>query len=319
MNHLRGVTLLMIITLVTVFMVDGLCFSAEKYPTKPITIIVHSKAGGGADVLVKQVGQYLKNILGQPIISESRYGGSGATAMQFTSGARPDGYTLLAVTDTFLITPILEKTPKNIYDFVPIARLLIDPMVLYVRTESKYDANSFLQEMKSGDGNLKIAGTHLGSPETMVLQTLIKQYGCKIHMVPFPGNSMLAVLGGEVEAGMAELAEITPQLLGKTVKILFALTSQRIPQYPDIQTLVEVGFPKAAINKFRGFVAPKGTPPEIIGILEEAFRKVLDDPEYKKVYTNNLQVAAYQNAMDFGKFIKDQENGYKAYFESLPK
>jgi putative tricarboxylic transport membrane protein len=305
----------------TALMMNGSVLAAAKYPEKPITIVSHSAPGAGADIFARQCGKALQKLLGKPVITEDRPGGSGAIAMQFAAGARPDGYTLLGVTNTLLLTPIRQATPKKMDDFMPIARLVMDPMVLYVRADSKYDANSFLQEVKSGDGNLKIGCAQAGSPEYMAIEVLVKQYGGKIHMVPYPdgAKSMTAVLGGDMVASMAELAELNPQLLGKTVKILFALTSQRIPQYPDTQTFVEKGYPNVVIDKFRGLVAPKGTSPEIIKILEGACRKALDDPEYKKTYTNNLQTPAYQNAQDFGTFMKDQESRYKAYFDSQKK
>lgn len=314
--------ILIIVSVMTAaLMMNGSVFAAAKYPEKPITIVAHTAPGGGADIFTRQSGKALQNILGRPVITENRPGGSGAIAMQFAAGARPDGYTLLGVTNTLLLTPIRQATPKKMDDFMPISRLVLDPMVLYVRVDSKYDANSFLQEVKNGDGNLKIGCPQAGSPETIAIETLMKQYGGKIHMIPYPdgAKSMTAVLGGDVVASMAELAELTPQLLGKTVKILLALTSQRVLQYPDIPTFVEKGYPNVVIDKFRGLVAPKGTSPEIIKILEGAYKKVLDDAEYKKTYTNNVQTPAYQNALDFGKFMKDQESRYKAYFDSQKK
>lgn len=301
--------------------VSGITLAAAKYPEKAITIVAFTAPGGGGDIFARQCGKALQNILGKPVITENRPGGSGAIAMQFAATARPDGYTLLGVTNTLLITPLRQDTPKRMDDFLPVARLVLDPMVLYVRADSKYTTDSFLQEVKSGDGSLKIGCPQAGSSETIAIEALKKQYGGKIHMVPFTDSTkaMTAVLSGDVVASMGELAELNPQLLAKTVKVLFALTSKRIPQYADMPTFVEKGYPNVVTDKFRGIVAPKGTPAEVIKILEEACKKSLDDPEYKKTYTNNLQTPAFLGAADFGKFMKEWENRYKAYFDSVKK
>lgn len=317
----KGLQIAIVVGMVVTTFMNGNVLGAAKYPEKAITIVCHTAPGAGADIFAREGGKALQNILGNPVVIENRPGGSGAIAMQFAAGARPDGYTLLMATNTLLLTPIRQATPKKMDDFTPVARIVLDPMVLYVRADSKYDEISFLQEVKSGAGNLKIGCPQAGSPETIAIEALVKQYGGKIHMVPYPdgAKSMTAVLSGDVDASMGELAEIAPQLLGKTIKIMLSLTSQRVPQYPDVKTFAEKGYPNVVVDKFRGFVAPKGVSSEIIKILEGACKKALDDPGYKKTYTNNLQTPAYQNAQDFGKFMKEQENRYRAYFASQKK
>jgi tripartite-type tricarboxylate transporter receptor subunit TctC len=241
--------------------------------------------------------------------------------LQNVAESKADGYTLLGTTNTLLITPIRNNTPKSLFDMAPVARLVLDPMVVYVRADSKYDSNSFLEAIKNGDGSLKIACPQAGSPETMAVETLVKKYNGKIHMIPYPDSSksLPAVLGGDVDATLGEIAELVPQLEAKTVKIVMALTSKRVPSHPDIPTFQEKGYPDVVVDKFRGYSAPKGTPPEVIKILEEALKKSLDDPEYQKVIAKNYQIPAYLGAEDFGKFLKQTEENYKTYFANQKK
>lgn len=292
-----------------------------KYPEKAITVVAFTGPGGGSDLFSRQSGKALQTILGKPVMTENRVGGSGAVAMQNVAESKPDGYTLIGVTNTLLITPIRNQTPKSMADMIPIARLVLDPMVVYVRADSKYDSNSFLEAIKNGDGSLKVACPQAGSPETIAMETLSKKYNGKIHMIPYPDSSkaLPAVLGGDVDASMGELAELIPQLEAKTVKIVMALTTKRIPSHPDMPTFVEKGYADVNVDKFRGYAAPKGTPPEVIKILEEACKKALDDPEYKKTYTNNYQVPAYLGSEEFGKFLKETEDKYRAYFAAQKK
>ena len=295
--------------------------AATKYPEKAITTIAFTGPGGGSDLFNRQSGKALQNILGKPVVTENRVGGSGAVAMQNAADAKPDGYTLMGVTNTLLITPIRNTTPKSMNDFIPIARLVLDPLVVYVRADSKYDSEKFVDAIKNGDGSLKVACSQAGSPETISMETLVKKYNGKIHMVPYPDSSkaMPAVLGGDVDAGMGELAELIPQLEAKTIKIVMALTSKRVPSHPDVPTFVEKGYTDVSVDKFRGWAAPKGTPPEIIKILEDACKKSLEDAEYKQTIAKNYQVPAFLGSEDFGKFLKETEDKYRAYFGAQKK
>lgn len=317
----------LVLTLVAAVVVAGCGQSAEtkktavKYPEKAITTIAFTGPGGGSDIFNRQSGKALQNVLGKPVVTENRVGGSGAVAMQNAAEAKPDGYTLMGVTNTLLITPIRNNTPKSMNDFVPIARMVLDPMVVYVRVDSKYDTTNFINAIKNGDGSLKVACSQAGSPETISMETLAKKYNGKIHMVPYPDSSkaMPAVLGGDVDAGMGELAELIPQLEAKTIKVVMALTSKRVPSHPDVPTFVENGYADVSVDKFRGWAAPKGTPPEVIKILEDACKKALEDAEYKQTIAKNYQVSAFQGSEEFGKFLKETEDKYRTYFAAQKK
>lgn len=293
-----------------------------KYPEKAITALAFTGPGGGADLFARQSGKALQTILGKPFMVENRVGGSGAIAMQTAATANPDGYTLLGITNTLLITPLRNTTPKSMADFVPIARLVLDPMVVYVRADSKYDTNTFLDAIKNGDRSIKIACPQAGSPETMAIETLVKKHNAKgIHMIPYPDTSKVipAILGGDVDASMSELAELIPQIEAKTVKVVMSLTTKRLEKYPDIPTFVEKGYADVSVDKFRGYAVVKGTPPEVIKILEEAMKKSLDDPDYKKTIATNYQVPAYLGSADFAKFLKETEDKYKVFFTAGKK
>lgn len=295
---------------------------AAKFPEKAITVLVFTGPGGGSDLFARQSGKALQTILGKPIMVENRVGGSGAIAMQTAATAPPDGHTLLGITNTLLITPLRNTTPKSLADFTPVARLALDPMVVYVRADSKYDTNSFLEAIKNGDRSVKIACPQAGSPETMAIETLVKKHNAKgIHMIPYPDTSKVipAILGGDVDASMSELAELIPQIEAKTVKVIMALTTKRLEKYPDIPTFVEKGFTDVSVDKFRGYAAPKGTPPEVVKILEEACKKALDDPDYKKTMATNYQVPAFLGSEDFAKFLKETEDRYKVFFAADKK
>ncbi|MFZ5634284.1 MAG: tripartite tricarboxylate transporter substrate binding protein [Bacillota bacterium] len=288
------------------------------YPTKAITAVSHSSPGAGADLFCRQAGKGLQNVLGKPVVTENRSGGSGAIALQYVAEAAPDGYTMLGITDTLVITPLKNNVPKSLHDLKPVARLVLDGNVLYARADSKWTAESMINAITKGGEKVKWGAPQAGSPESVATDTLIKKYGAKINAVAYAdgAKALTGVLNGDVDASMAEVAEILPQLEAKKVKVLLSFNSQRVPTLPDVPTFVEKGFPDIVVDKFRGFAVPKNTPDEVVKILEEAFKKAMDDPEYKKAYTANNQIPAYLNAADFQKFLNDTEAKYKAYFDA---
>ncbi|SFG14680.1 Tripartite-type tricarboxylate transporter, receptor component TctC [Desulfotomaculum arcticum] len=288
------------------------------YPNKPITIIVHSSPGAGADLFGRQAGKALQNVLGKPVVVENRTGGSGAVALQYVADSRPDGYTLIGMTDTLITTPLKNSTPKSIHDLVPVARLVLDGDVIYVNSDSNWDSQSVLDAIKGGSAKFKLGSPQVGSPESIAVNTLLNQYKANINAVTYGDGSeaLMGVLAGDIDAGIAELAEILPQLEAGKVKVVLAFNSERNPAIPDIPTFVESGYPDVIVDKFRGFSAPKGTPQEVIDVLQQAFQQVMDDPDYKKAYTDNQQIPAYQNSADFQAFLDETEAKYKTFFDA---
>ncbi|NLI91793.1 MAG: tripartite tricarboxylate transporter substrate binding protein [Peptococcaceae bacterium] len=288
----------------------------EKFPNKAISLVAHTAPGGGGDVFARQLGKAIQTATGNTVVIDNRSGGSGAVALQYVAESKPDGYTLLGITDTMIITPINNNIPKDLSSFKPVARVVLDPNVLYVRADSKWTADSMLEAIFKGKQNIKWAASQAGTPETAVIDTLIKKHNAKISSVLMGDGSkaLTAVLGGDVEASVAEIAEIKPQLDAKQVKILMSFNSQRNPASPDIPTFAEKGYPDLSIDKFRGIAAPKDTPDEIVKILEDAIKKALEDPEYKKTYTANMQIPAFQGSAEFQKTITAKTELYKKAF-----
>lgn len=286
------------------------------FPTKTVTLVAHTAPGGGADVFARQSGKALQNVLGKTVVIDNRSGGSGAIALQYGAEAKPDGYTVLAITDTMIITPLSNQIPKDLSYFKPVARLVIDPSVLYVKADSKWTLDSLLDAIKNGTANVKWAASQAGTPETMAIDTLIKKYNSKINSVMMGDGSkaITAVLSGDVEASIAEVAEIRPQLDAKQLKVLAVFNSQRIPAMKDVPTMVEKGFPDLVLDKFRGFAVPKDTPDNIVKVLEDSFKKVLDDPDYKKIYDSNMQIPAFQGSVDLQKTLDAKKATYKEAF-----
>lgn len=289
-----------------------------KYPEKPISIVAHSVPGSGADLFARQVGKALEGILKQSVVVENKPGGSGAVAVSYVANARPDGYTLLGVTNTMLTTPFVAKTPNTLADLQPIARLVIDPDVIFVRADSPYGTLQELFDALKGKPQ-KWGCPQVSSPEYMAAVQLKEKYGLKIDPIPYAGGSesLTSVLNGDVVAGVGEPAEIAGQLKAGQVKVLGTFTPTRLDSFKDVPTVKELGH-DVAFEKFRGLMAPKGTPPEVIKILADALRKVLDDSGFKSYYQGNSMQRGYLDTQGFATAIEEARKGYEAYFAAHP-
>lgn len=292
--------------------------AAENYPSKTITLVSHTSPGGGTDLFLRALAPFIQKRLNTPVVVENRPGGSSAVAMQYVKSMPPDGYTMICSTDSLLITPLKNKLPASTHDFRPVSRLLIEGNVLYVRADSKWTAKSMLEAITKGTKNVNWGTTQAGSPETISTTTLIKKYKCKINPVAYGEGpkALLGVLGGDVEASAAELAEIQAQLQAKQLRVILSFNSERIPQLPDVPTFVESGFPDVFIDKFRGLHIHKDTSDEVVAILDRTVADIMKDPEYLKIAERNVQIPAYLNAKAFAEFMKKTEANYAVFFKA---
>jgi len=295
--------------------------AADKYPSKTITLVSHSGPGGGADLFLRSLAPFIQKKLNKTVVVENRPGGSSAIAMNYVKGMPPDGHTLMGATDTLLITPLRNKVPASTHDLRPVSRILLDGDVIYVRADSKWTSESMLEAITKGTQNVNWGTPQAGSPESINVTILIKKYRCKINSVAYGdgAKSLMGVLGGDVEASIAELAEIQPQLQAKQLRVILTFNSERIPQISDVPTFIENGFPDVVFDKFRGLLIHKDTSDEVVKILDGTIAEIVKDPEYLKLAERNVQIPAYLNSKAFGEFLKKTEAGYESYFKTRQK
>jgi putative tricarboxylic transport membrane protein len=287
------------------------------WPTKPVTIVSHTAAGGGMDVFLRELAPLLQKQLGQPVVIENRAGGSGATAIQYVAGQPTDGYTLLGLTDTLVITPIKSATPKGMADVTPVAMTVTDPSMFFVRADSKYKTAKELFDAAKAGTRIPVAVSNVGSPEAMALEALIKDHGMKgFVMVPNDAGAegLTQLLGGQVEVAMGEPAESMAQIKANQIRAIVTFNTKRLPSMPNVPTTGDEGYP-VVIDKFRGFGAPKGVPDDVIKAMEAAVKRMFDSPEYKAMAEKNNQIPTFLGSADFAKFLAEKDQKYRAYFK----
>ena len=260
---------------------------AQAYPNKPIKLIVPFAPGGFTDVVARILGQKLSVSLGQPFVIENKAGAGSTIGTDFVAKAAPDGYTLLMVSTTHVISPaIYPKLPYDpIKSFTPVGKLVDSAYVLLVNP--KVPANNvaeFIALAKASPDKIHYASSGNGSSQHLMGGMFAAMAGVKMKHVPYKGSGGAAndLVAGVVESSFAGVPNAMAQVPAGRLKALAVTTSKRIPQLPDVPTMQEAGVPGYNASVWLGLLAPAGTPKEVVMKLNAEIAKVLSAADTKK-------------------------------------
>ena len=262
--------------------------AAEEFPSKPITVVIHAKYGGGTDTTARLMMIRARRGLGVDMQVVAKRGGSGAKAHQFAAGRPRDGYTILALTQSHLYTIARGKSVLSINDVVGIARAMDDPTFIVVSGKSGIKS---LKELVARSrrkplnwGVAEIAGTeHIG------LVQFAKAAGFRFKVVPFGSGAQMvqALLSGAIDATLPNVSEANQQLRDGTFRALAVMAEKRLEDYPDVPSTYELGYP-VKTSTTRGYWVLKGTPRPVVERLSEALVKAMKH----EVFANYLKIGA---------------------------
>ncbi|AFK61541.1 ABC transporter substrate-binding protein [Advenella kashmirensis WT001] len=299
----------------------GLSFVAmscaqAQYPEKPVSIIVPFPAGQTGDLIARTVGEKLSKALGQAFIVENRGGAGGTIGTGYAARAKQDGYTLLLTsTGPFSIAPHLYKSLSYdpLKDLQPIAEIATSPQVLAVNPDNGINSlKDLVAKAKQEDLNFASAGT--GSTQHLTMEYFLSTAGAKMTHVPFKGSSEAQpqVISGLISGLSDTLPAILPQIKAGRLKALAVVGSERSAFLPDTPSTDQAGFPGLNTVAFFALMAPKGTPPEVIELLNAQVNKALKEPatleQFKKLA---LTPAKEQTAAQFTAYLEDEAQKWK--------
>jgi tripartite-type tricarboxylate transporter receptor subunit TctC len=260
---------------------------AQAYPNKPIKLIVPFAPGGFTDVVARILGQKLSVSLGQPFVIENKAGAGSTIGTDFVAKAAPDGYTLVMVSTTHVISPsIYPKLPYDpIKSFTPVGKLVDSAYVLLVNP--KVPANNvaeFIALAKASPDKIHYASSGNGSSQHLMGGMFAAMTGVKMKHVPYKGSSGAAndLVAGVVESSFAGVPNAMAQVPAGRLKALAVTTSKRIPQLPDVPTMQEAGVSGYNASVWLGLLAPAGTPKDVVMKLNTEIAKVLSSADTKK-------------------------------------
>ncbi|WP_061029458.1 tripartite tricarboxylate transporter substrate binding protein [Bradyrhizobium sp. CCH5-F6] len=263
--------------------IAGLCASAlstqalaQKYPARPVKVMVGFSAGGPVDVVARIIGDRLSNKLGQPFVVENRAGANGMIAAEIVARADADGYTMLACnSSTITLNKTLFKEirydPEK--DFAPLTTVVSAPLVLVVNPENPKTANiktvaDLVAAAKAAPGALAYGSGGNGNLAHLAMELLSQKAGIKMIHVPYRGGSAaeVGILAQEVLAVFDPLSAVPLVKAGK-LRALAVSSAERLPALPDVPTVAEAGYPGFDISFWVGFFMPKATPAPILETL----------------------------------------------------
>ncbi len=260
---------------------------AQAYPNKPIKLIVPFAPGGFTDVVARILGQKLSVSLGQPFVIENKAGAGSTIGTDFVAKAAPDGYTLVMVSTTHVISPaIYPKLPYDpIKSFTPVGKLVDSAYVLLVNP--KVPANNvaeFIALAKASPDKIHYASSGNGSSQHLMGGMFAAMAGVKMKHVPYNGRGGAAndLVAGVVESSFAGVPNAMAQVPAGRLKALAVTTSKRIPQLPDVPTMQEAGVSGYNASVWLGLLAPAGTPKDVVMKLNSEIAKVLSAADTKK-------------------------------------
>jgi tripartite-type tricarboxylate transporter receptor subunit TctC len=255
------------------------------FPSRPIRVLVPTAAGGPADIGARLAAEALGRVLNAPVYVENRSGR--INVIESYLAAQADGYSILVgSTGTLTIFPVARQVPYDVEkDFVPLGTVWRTASALEVRTGlGVRTLAEFIAAAKAGPGVLTVGSAGVGTPAHLTIELLKREAGIDLIHVPFrnAGESLNAVIGGQVDALFGDLKLAAAQLKAGTVRALALTGPKRAPELPDVPTMAEAGLPGVASEPWFGFVVSAKTPPAITKRLQDALAATHDDPVYQK-------------------------------------
>jgi len=260
---------------------------SPDYPLRAIRIIVPLAAGGNVDIVARTLADPVSKSLGQTVLVENRPGASSLVGTQFVARSAADGYTVLAVANTFATVPLIVSSPgyDPLKDFTGITLTCLVPQVLVVNPSLPVSSiRELIALAKSQPGKISYASSGNGSTGHMAAELFNRQAGVTMLHVPYKGNSqaLIDVIGGQVAMMFDQVSTSTPQIKSGKVRAIAVTSLKRPPLLPDVPTVDESGVPGYEDITFNGLVAPAGTPREILVRLQQAVAKAVSDAELTK-------------------------------------
>lgn len=283
---------------------------AQEYPTKPIRLVVPFPPGGSLDVVARAIGQRLTAAWGQPVVIDNRPGAGGNIGADLVAKSAPDGYTILegALSTHAVNVSLYRKLPYDpVKDFAPITLVAITPNVLVVNAAFRVNSVAeLIAYAKAHPGALSFGSGSNGSAGHLAGELFKTEAGVDMVHIPYKGAApaLQALLAGDTQLMFDNLANSTPQLKAGKLKALAVTTATRSPLAPELPTLAESGLPGFDIYTWWGFMAPAGTPAQIIAKWNAEVTRILGTPEMKAFFAQEGAQPAATTPEAFAALIK---------------
>ena len=284
--------------------------AAQKYPVKPVRIVVGFQPGGGTDIAARVIAQKLAVALGGSFIVDNRPGAAGNLAADIVAKAGADGYTLFCANSTIAIPSLFKSLPFDVRkDFAPLSNIALGPSVLIVQSGlPAADVKGLIALAKSKPGQLTYGSGGLGNITHLAMAHFATMSGIQMVHVPYKGSapSLVGLMGGEVQLLFTSVPAALPHVNANRVRALGVSINERSAALPRVPTIAEAGLPGYYAASWYGLLLPAGTPRGVIGALSKEIVAIMKTPDVR----DKMLAQGFEPVGDtpeaFAKFIREE-------------
>jgi tripartite-type tricarboxylate transporter receptor subunit TctC len=289
---------------------------AQKFPLRPIRIIVPFTAGSASDLIARRVGAKMNENWGQQVVVDNRGGAGGVVGMGIVAGAAPNGYTLLVHSIGFAVSAALySKLPFDpLRDFAPVSQIMASPSVIVVAPAlGVRNVKELIALAKKKPGQINFATAGIGSGTHLNAEQFRFAAGIDVAHVPYkgPNEALLETMTGRVQYFISPLVPALPLIREGSVLALAVTTPQRTPMLPDVPTVAEAALPGYEFQAWFGMFAPAGTPREIVEQLSKEVARVIRLPDVAKQMTSQGEMPRSSTPEEFASFVRGEIDKYR--------
>jgi len=288
----------------------GPAAAQDKFPSKPVKVVLPYGAGSATDIITRIVAEQLRVILGQSVVVENKPGAFGILAIEDMARSKPDGYTLqVGNVSTNAITPVLFASKFSIdyeKDVVPVTRLADLPTLMVVTAKDfpPKTMAEFVAYAKANPGKLRYASPGAGSFPHYDMEILARRAGIEmvpIHIKAGPPGYINDMVKGDIHVTYMNVATAAPQIKAGFLRPLVTTAEARLPDYPDVPTMAEAGFPGVGTTLWAGLFAPAATPRPVLETLHKAVNEALASPQVQDAYRKQAIRSGASPSLDAAK------------------
>ncbi len=306
--------------LVAVFLIVAFAsvVSAQDYPERPIEFIVPWSPGGGSDTLMRLVASHLEEYIGVPVPVINKPGGSGTLALREFRDANPNGYNISQIHEGLLAAYHVGITDINYDDFLPVAAMTSSPQYLAIRKDAPYtNVEEFVEFAVNNPDEVRMGVTLQGIPHVWAA-ILENNLDTSFRYVSYEGTGerVQALAGGFIDAAMIDYASGVQFVENGDFDFIAFASEERSQTMPDVPTMMEKGYDMVWTVQ-RGVVLPKGTPEEIVEVLEEALEQVANDPDYVEAVEKTGSEVIYRGQEQYLEYLEKLDNDIAEVAEDI--
>jgi tripartite-type tricarboxylate transporter receptor subunit TctC len=305
-----------LVSLVCLVLGMGAGIAQDKYPNKPVKIILPYAPGGATDIISRVVGEQMRQILGQPFVVENKPGAFGIIAIEEMARSKPDGYVLMVGNvSTNAITPVLFKDKLKINfekDVVSVGRIATLPSFL-ITTAKDFPPKTvaeFVAYAKQNPGKVRYASAGVGSFPHFDMEIFARKAGLDMVHIPVKAGAsgmLNDLVNGDAQAAFINVATTAAMVRAGSLRPLAVVSEKRIPEYPDVPTMAEAGYAGVGTLHWQSMLAPSATPKDVVETLHKAVSQALESKDVQDAFKKQLiQSTPNKSTADAQSWLNDE-------------